>query len=98
MKLSHELAKIFEAEMDAVIQKEIDEPDYLPQSDFETCEERAAAMVKDACVAVIKTVAISIGKHRESEHDEDHEAELKVLAEEVTKEQLQVGVMGWWRG
>ena len=97
MKLSHELGKIFESEMDAVIQKEIDDPNYLPQSDFDSCEERATAMVKDATVAVIKTLAISIAKHREGEnHGENHTDELNGLVENVDNNQLQVGLMGWW--
>ena len=96
MKLSHELGKIFEAEMDAVIQKEIDDPDYLPQGDFETCEERASAMAKDACVALIKTLALSIGTHRNDKHDEDHNAEIEELSISLSSEQIKVGTRGWW--
>ena len=97
MKLSHELGKIFESEMDAVIQKEIDNPDYLPQSDFDSCEERAAAMAKDASVAVIKTLALCIIKHREGEkHGEDYLDEKNRLSESVTNDQLQVSIMSFW--
>ena len=96
MKLSHELGKIFEKEMDAVIQKEIDDSEYLPQSDFESCEERATAMTKDATVAVIKTLGMSICTHRMDEHSEDHQEESDRLASEIDNDQLVVGTRGWW--
>lgn len=99
MKLSHELGKIFEEEMNAVIQREIDDPDYLPQSDFENCEERAAAIVKDACVSVIKTLAVGIATHRQSDkHKEDHQAEITELSISLSPERMEIGERGWWDG
>ncbi len=98
MKLSHELAKIFEEQMDIVIQREIDEPDYLPQSDFDSCEDRAVAMVQDAAYRVIKVLGISIAKHRKEHHNEDTDDEIKSLSVGVPDEQVSVALMGWWQG
>jgi hypothetical protein len=96
MKLSHELGKIFEQGIEKVIQMEIDDPDYLPQRNYDTCEQRAEDMVKDACVSVIKTLALSIATHRNEKHDENHNAEIGELSIDLSPEEIEIGTRSWW--
>lgn len=102
MKLSHELAKIFEEEIEKVIEKEINDPDYLPQSDFEgsktPCTDRADRMILDALPAIVNTLGLAVAKHRKEHHDENTTAEMETLSVDLTDEHQQVGLMGWWRG
>lgn len=102
MKLSTELAKIFEAEIEKVIQKEIDDPDYLPQSDFADsktpCTDRADIMILKALPAVVNTLGLAVAKHRKEAHGEDTAAEMETLSADLTDEQQEVGLLGWWRG
>lgn len=98
MKLSYELGKIFEQEFTKVIQKEIDDPNYLPQEDFENCMDRAKAMLADAMPSIEKVLAGAIATHRIEHHKEPREEELKVYQENLEPEQLQVTVQGWWVG
>lgn len=101
MKLSHELAKIFEAKIEKVIEKEINDPDYLPQSDFADsktpCTDRADLMILDAIPAVVNTLALAITKHRKEHHNEDTAAEMETISLDLTDEQKEIGTMGWWR-
>ncbi len=100
MKLPHELGKIFEEKMEKVIQREIDDPDYLPQSDFADsktpCTDRADHMILDAIPAVVNTLALCIAEHRKEHHGEDTTAEAEKLKEELTEEQLEVGTRSFW--
>lgn len=101
-KLSTELAKIFEAEIEKVIQKEINDLDYLPQSDFTDsktpCTDRADHMILDALPAVVNTLGLAVAKHRKENHGEDTTAEMDTLAIDLTDGQKVVGIMAWWRG
>ena len=96
MKLSHELGKIFEREMDAVLQNEIDEPAYLPQETFVDCESRATVMMAIATRQVIKTLALSICSHRAEKHGEDHSRETTRLKPQLSPDEIEVGTDGWW--
>jgi len=98
MKLSHELAKIFETEIEKVIEKEINEPDFMPQKVFNSCKERSAGMLQVAMLPVINTFALAIAKHRKEKHGEDMSKEMEALSLDLTDEQQEIGIMGWWRG
>lgn len=96
MKLSHELGKIFEKEMDAVIEQEIKDVRFLHQEQFPNCESRAAAMVAIATTKVAKTLALSICSHREEKHEEDHSDEIARLKPQLSPDEIEVGTYGWW--
>lgn len=96
MKLSHELAKVFEEEFENVMQKEIDNPDYLPQEDFETCLDRAIAMTSAAMVVPNRMLGVAIAVHRHDKHGDDTAKEIGEVAEGLTTEQLEAATMGWW--
>ena len=100
MKLPHELGKIFEEEIGKIIQREIDDADYLPQSDFEDsktpCTDRADHMILDALPAVVNTLGLAVAKHRKENHGEDTTAEMDTLAMDLTDEQQQIGKRSWW--
>ncbi len=96
MKLSHELGKIFEKEMDAVIQQEINDPAYLPQEAFADCESRATVMMVIATRQVIKTLALSICSHRIEKHGEGHSEEITRLKPQLSPDEIEVGDRGWW--
>ncbi len=71
MKVAHEAAKIFERELNIVIEKEIAEVDFLNSKDFKTSKERAAAGVKIATEAVINFLALIDATHQEKNHEKD---------------------------
>ena len=96
MKLSHELAKIFEKEMDAVIEQEIDEPAFLAQEAFADCESRAMIMMAIATRKVVKTLGLAICSHREEKHGEDHSEEIESLKEHLSVDEREVGTDAWW--
>ena len=97
MKLSHELAKIFEKEMDAVIDREINEPAFLAQEAFPDCESRAAAMLVAIVTSnVAKTLALAICSHRVEKHGEDHSGEITRLKSQLSPDEIKVGDRGWW--
>ena len=96
MKLSHELGKIFEKEMDAVIQREINDPTYLPQEGFSDCEGRAQVMMAFAKRKVVKTLALAICSHRVEKHGEDHSEEITRLKSQLSSDEIEVGDRGWW--
>ncbi len=96
MKLSHELGKIFEKEMDAVIQQEIDEPAFLAQEAFADCESRAIVMMAIATRQVVKTLALSICSHRAEKHGEDHSDDTARLKPQLSPDEIEVGDRGWW--
>ena len=101
-KLSKELAKIFEVEIEKVIQKEIDDPDYLPQSEFADsktpCTDRADMMILDASPAIINTLAYAIAIHRNGKHGEDNVKEIDDLSLKLTTDQKAISTRTWWRG
>ena len=96
MKLSHELAKIFEKEMDELIQTEIDNSGFMPQEIFENCEIRAAAGIAIAIEKVKKIFALSICSHREMEHAENRDEEIDILKTTLTSEEVEIGTRGFW--
>lgn len=100
MKLSHELGKIFEEEIAKVIQREIDDPDYLPQSDFADsktpCTDRADHMILDALPAVVNTLALCICTSREQKQSDDTTTEADKLKEGLTEEQIDIGIRSFW--
>ena len=96
MKLSHELGKIFESEMDKVIQKERENPDFLPHKYFETCEGRAFVGVAMATPKVVKMLALAICSHREIEHNENHKEEIKRLNMALSSEEVEASIKSWW--
>lgn len=96
MKLSHELAKIFEREIEIVINKEIAEPDFLKSEEFKTSEDRARAGVGIAMEAVVKALALADATHREVKHDENTMDEQATLMASMADADVEVSVRGWW--
>lgn len=99
MKLNEVLAKAFSEELEKVGKKEIDEKDYLPQEDFESCMERAQAMIFDALPRVENMLALAIAIHRHDAHGEDTVEEVKITSEALAVEDVEaVSANIWWRG
>lgn len=96
MKLSHELGKILESEMETIIQKEIDDSDFLSQEDYSTCESRARDMWDHVSMKVVRILALAICIHREKDHGEDHKKEIEEISENLTPEEIEVSTRGWW--
>ena len=96
MKLSHELGKIFESEIEAIIQKEIDDPDFLAQENYSTCESRARDMWDHVSMKIVRVLALAICTHREKDHGEDHKKEIEEISENLTPEEIEVSTRGWW--
>ena len=93
-KLSEELSKMFKEDFEEIIQREIEEPGFLPQEHFKTCEQRAAAAVTMATERVRKTFALSIAVHREKEHKESNFDEQAALL--ATGADSEIGTRSFW--
>jgi DNA replication initiation complex subunit (GINS family) len=102
MKLSSELAMIFESEIEKVIQKEREDISYLPQEQFANsdrpCFNRADKMVTEATALVIKTLGLAIAEHRTEKHGEDNTDEMVTLEADLSEKQIDVAARGWWNG
>ena len=103
MKLSHELGKIFEASIEKVLQREKEDSNFLPQSQFANsitpCTDRSKAIIEAASEDVINTLGLGICTHRESdEHGEFHEDEKICLVADMTPELIEIGERSFWNG
>lgn len=96
MNLSQEIGKRFEDDLQQIIQKEIADPEFLPQEDFSNCEMRALAMIRAAETRAIKMLTIAIAKHRIKDHGEDRQAEIDAASIDLEQDDISVAVMGWW--
>lgn len=96
MKLSHELAKIFEREFDIVFEKEKADKDFLKQEDFSSCRERAEAGIKIAIGSAINTLGLTIAIHEEKEHGLDTLDEQAKLMTEMIPDDIEVGTREFW--
>ena len=98
--LSVELAKIFEAEIEKVIKKEMDDISYLPQEQFanseKPCFNRAKKMIDDAIAPVINTLGLAIAEHRTEKHGEDNTDEMVEFEADLSVEQIELAKRGWW--
>lgn len=96
MDLSHEVGKRFTEDLKQIIQKEIADPEFLPQEDFSNCEMRALAMIRAAETRAIKMMTIAIAKHRIKDHGEDRQNEIDEASIGLEQDDISVAVMSWW--
>lgn len=98
MKLSHEIAKILEEDLEKIIQREINEPDFMPMENYLTCEDRFRDMVHKALeMGAVKTGALSVLTHRESEdHNDDRQYEFALLTSVLPPERIEIGKRSFW--
>ena len=92
--LAHELAKQFEIDMYKVLVKELNEPDYLPQKDFVSCRDRAAAGVMEAAKGTIDTLGLATAISREVKYGDNTTDEQALLLESGAD--AEVGMETWW--
>lgn len=94
MTLAKFLSEIFETEIQAVIDKEKVEKDFLKQEDFYCCRDRAEEGVSLAMQKVIDTLGLAIAVHREKEHGDDTMAEQATLLQAGAEPE--VATRAWW--
>jgi len=94
MKLSKYLADKFEAEFEAIYEKEKMDKDFLSQEQFDSCIDRAKAGVALATESLINDLAYAIAVHREKEHSEDTLEEQAVLL--AAGAEPEIGTLGFW--
>jgi len=95
--LAQEFGRLCEREFRKVLDMERDVPEYMRQEDFETCEERAVAMISEALKVPTKVVTMTFAKHRMGEkHNEDRQAELDKAADGLDPEDASIGLMSFW--
>ena len=97
MKLSHELAKLFETELGKDLLKEVENDTYLPHEAFDSCEARAKALLNNAVDKVTKVLTLAIIEHREREHEETKTIERGIAEVQMSIEDIEVATRGWWR-
>ncbi len=96
MKLSHELAKMFEEELEKTLSKEQEKKEYLPQEAFENCESRSLSLLHGAFKRVANTMTLAIIEHRETEHEEDYKTERAITEIQTTEADQKVARSFWW--
>jgi len=94
MKLSKYLADKFEAEFEAIYQKEKIDVEFLSQDKFSSCLERAKAGIELATEAITNDLAYAIAVHREKDHSEDTLEEQAVLL--AVGAEPEIGTLGFW--
>lgn len=98
MKLSSNLAGIFEKEIEKIIQKEKDNPEFLNSDKYANCEERARAGIYMACEQVIKKLALDICLHgiNDPNHEYGSQQEFEKLRAELNSEYIESVTRDWW--
>lgn len=81
--------------------REINEPDYMPQEDFETCLARMEALSANAVEYANKFGGLAIANHRSLEtesggHGEDKSAEIASLSADLEQEDLEAAERWFW--
>ena len=96
-KLSRVMGRLLEKRLEEVLRREIKDPKYMPQCDFETCGDRAKAIVDAALPDVYKLMEMAIINHRVKVHDEPELLpELDVLEKESEPEIVVLARSSWW--
>ena len=97
MKLQHELSKILEEALGKEFDREVNEADYKPQSDYIDCSERANDLLSDAFARVTNVLTLAIIEHRESAHEENRADERTLVESEMVAEDKAVAELQiWW--
>ena len=96
MDLSQKIGERFTEDLEAIIKKEIDDPDFMPQSKYSNCSHRAGAMIDAATARAKKMMTIAIAKHRQDGHSEDRQQEIDEASIGLEQEDVSVAVMSWW--
>ena len=96
MKLAHEMAKVLEEVLGKEFEQEIAEASYLPDEAFKTARQRAIALLQPANDRVVNILTRAIIEHRESEHEEIREDEKFIVETQMSAEDIEVSVRGWW--
>lgn len=96
MKLSTELSKIFEEELERDLTKEQEKKEFLSQESFESCGARSEAILKAAYDRVNKVLTNAIINHREKDHEEDHSKERAVNEVSMSTQDIEASARTWW--
>ena len=96
MKLSKELARMVEEDLQDIFKNEIADDQFMPQADYNSCLERAEDMISAATNRATQVLALAIIKHREEKHKEDRKLEKEEIIELLHDEDVSVGLMSWW--
>lgn len=96
----HVIIKSFRKEFIKVLLREIKEPGYMSQDQFDNCLSRATAMIEEALIKPKRLYACMILFHRKKSHEEDHTKELSELSRYLSKSEVKIAVRaaGWWNG
>ena len=95
-RLSDELARVFGEEMQALVEKELKDPGFMPQEDYPTCRARADAGIALAVRRPARILALAIAKHRKENHGEERSVEMEELVSQMTPEDASIGLTSWW--
>lgn len=90
------LVKSFKKGLKEVLFKEEKEPEYLAQKDFESCYDRARAIISKAIEKPLRILSYAICIHREKFHGENHRDEKIVLGRDMTNTEIKTASRGWW--
>lgn len=92
------LVKSFRKGLKEVLFREEKEPEYLAQKDFESCYDRAKAIILKAIERPLRVLSYAICEHREKFHGENHYEEKQLLAKDMTYSEIKSSSRSWWQG
>ncbi len=79
--------------------REIKEPGYMSQSQFDSCLARAKAMIFESIEVAIKVFGLMIAQHRSSKkHRENHSEEISRLTSSLEASSVKMSTRAWWQG
>jgi len=90
------LVKSFKKGIKAVLLREEKEPGYLAQNQFESCMDRAKAIIMEAINKPLHILALAIALHREKFHKESHLKEKADLSRQMTAKEVKISARGFW--
>lgn len=92
------LAKMFLVEIYKESVRELEDKRAYPQSNYNSCLDRAIDIVKTACEKVVIFYGYSIAVHRQNFHFENRYDEIEALGHSLTTKQKKVAGRGFWLG
>ena len=101
-ELARRLAAVFEEEFKKVLQREIDQPDFLSQDEFigskTPCTDRADRLIIAALGPVVNTLGLAVAESRTLDKGENHSTEMVNLEAVLSDELIDLAKAPWWRG
>ena len=98
LRLALILATMFFKEFYRISKEEIKNPSLYPQENYNSCLDRATAIIRDAAKKPITYYAFAIAHHRDVEHNENRSDEKYALRNDLSTKEQKSATRGFWLG